>query len=301
MENNAFLSSCGGSVAIPTNYGVNKARWFSVVPWALPVRTAIALVTLANYSVFTPTRDVCDGCPARDSPCTAYLCKAKRYSPGGDANPQPVCPTRPWADFMTYDLQITARNMANYYRNLVATGWAQDRNGYTPTAKRMNALVYDCDTVGAHAFTQADNCAATSYTPNAGYVLSFYKTKDYNLPEVEVLRQAMASWFGQLKNVDLDEQATYNNNVKTYAPDSANLVRGDATKLGCSMKTCFREGFSVVVCEFDGTAPSVGVPLYPVGKTCSGCTAANKKLTSESSWSCSLPMLKWTTTGYFKD
>ncbi|EPB71063.1 hypothetical protein ANCCEY_09855 [Ancylostoma ceylanicum] len=71
---------------------------------------------------------------------------------------------------MTYDMQITARNMANYYRNLVATGWARDKNGYAPTAKSMNAL----------------------------------------------------------------------------------LVIGDATKLGCSVKTCLREGFSVVVCEFDG-------------------------------------------------
>ncbi|EPB71060.1 SCP-like protein [Ancylostoma ceylanicum] len=177
---------------------------------------------------------------------------------------------------MTYDMQVTAKDMANYYRNLVATGWAQDKNGYAPTAKAMNALEYDCDTAGAHAQTQADFCAAASYNPNAGYVLSSYKTKNYNLPEDEVLRQAMTTWFGQLKRVDLDEKATYSNDIQANAPDFANLMIG-ATKLGCSVKTCLREGFSVAVCEFDGTTPSVGDPLYTVGNTCSGCTAANKK------------------------
>ncbi|RCN47198.1 hypothetical protein ANCCAN_06776 [Ancylostoma caninum] len=128
---------------------------------------------------------------------------------------------------MTYDMQITARDMANYYRNLVATGWAQDKNGYAPTAKIMNAL-------------------------------------------------AMSSWFGELKNVDLDEKATYNSNVQNSAPNFANLVIGDATKVGCSVKKCLKEGFSVAVCQFDGTAPTPDDPLYTAGKTCSGCRVTSK-------------------------
>ncbi|EPB71055.1 SCP-like protein [Ancylostoma ceylanicum] len=174
---------------------------------------------------------------------------------------------------MTYDMQITARNMANYYRNLVATGWAKSKKGYAPTAKAMQALVYDCDNAGRDAQAQADDCAATSYASQIGLQLSFYKTGNYNLPKEEVLEQAMASWFGQLKNVDLDERATYDSNVQSNAPDFANLLNEGASKVGCSVKTCLREGFSVAVCEFDGTTPAVGSALYTVGRTCSNCVA----------------------------
>ncbi|RCN29704.1 SCP-like protein [Ancylostoma caninum] len=227
-----------------------------------------------NADLYTEAQgDVCDACPA-DDPCTAYTCKPKLYELDTNANPQPMC-ANPGDDGMTYDMQMTARNMANYYRNLVATGWAQDKNGYAPTAKDMNALVYDCDAAGADAKTEAANCMAASYTPTQGYVLNSYKTNNYHLPREEVLKQAMSSWFAQLKSADLDEQAKYDQNVKTTAPDFANvrdLVYGKATKVGCAVGTCLREGFQVAICQFD-SAPADGDPLYTVGKTCSRCPA----------------------------
>ncbi|KAL6729082.1 hypothetical protein Aduo_000169 [Ancylostoma duodenale] len=232
-----------------------------------------------NNKLYTEAQgDICDACQAATDPCIAYLCTPKVYTPNTKANPQPMCtnPGNPGTDKMTYDMQITARDMANYYRSLVATGWAQDKDSYAPTAKTMNALVYDCDTIGAGSQAQADNCAAASYNPAGGSVLNSYKTDNYNLPDEQVLRQAMESWFGQLKNTDLDEKATYNSNVQKSAPDFANLMIGDATKVGCSVKKCLREGFSVAVCQFDGTAPTPDAPLYTVGKTCSGCRVSSK-------------------------
>ncbi|KAL6729079.1 hypothetical protein Aduo_000167 [Ancylostoma duodenale] len=222
----------------------------------------------------TPTADICDKCP-QDAPCTAWICKPNKYTLDTNANPQPKC-TNAGDDGMTYDMQMTARDMANYYRSLDATGWAQDKNGYAPTAKAMNALNYDCDDAGKNAKTEAAKCTATSYTPSAGYVLNSYKTNDYTLPREEVLKQAMSSWFGQLKNVDLDEKALYNGDVQTGAKDFANLVFGTATKVGCAVNTCLREGFQVAICQFDSTAVAPDDPLYTVGKTCSGCAAAGK-------------------------
>ncbi|KIH50828.1 SCP-like protein [Ancylostoma duodenale] len=179
------------------------------------------------------------------------------------------------ADKMTFDMQVTAKDMVNYYRyyyekfqrkssnemtvglnefcrNLVATGWAKTKSGYTPTAKAMNALVYDCATLGADAQGLAADCSTNSYASKIGMQLSYYKVKDLSLSQEQVLEKAFSTWYGQLENVDLDKKASYDNNVETKAPDFANLVVGDATKLGCSVETCEPEGFSVAVCEFDG-------------------------------------------------
>ncbi|KAL6729081.1 hypothetical protein Aduo_000168 [Ancylostoma duodenale] len=98
----------------------------------------------------------------------------------------------------------------------------------------------------------------------------------------------MASWFGQLKKVDVNEKAAYSNELQTNAKDFANLVLGKATKVGCAVNTCLREGFQVAICSVRrvylfqsrpvprDTTPVVDDLLYTVGKTCSGCTAASK-------------------------
>ncbi|EYC12186.1 hypothetical protein Y032_0048g1656 [Ancylostoma ceylanicum] len=348
IENNAFLSSCGGTAAtIPAAYASNKAsikinkkcssikdetmtvlkNWWSqataedlsagavykdqtqkefgimvfgeTTGFACSYSSCDAsnaeLLCLYNKAAPNPNAqlyaeangDVCDACPAATDPCTAYLCKPKVYALDTNAKPQPACTNKnPPDDGMTYDMQMMARDMANYYRNLIATGWAHQKSGYAPTSKAMNSLIYDCDNAGKDAKTEAAKCTAASYTPTNGYVLSSYKA-NYDLPREEVLRQAMVSWFGQLKKVDLDEKATYDNNVKASAPDFASLVYGGATKLGCAVGLCLREGFQVAICQIDryahswrdqfkNTAAVVGDPLYTIGKTCSGCAAAGK-------------------------
>ncbi|KIH57409.1 hypothetical protein ANCDUO_12401 [Ancylostoma duodenale] len=137
---------------------------------------------------------------------------------------------------------------------------------------------YDCGTAGKDAKSIID-CANPSYISKIGQSVNHYKTNNINLPKEEVLKQAMSTWYSQLKNVDLDENAVYDNNVQNSASFFANLVTEDATTVGCSVETCTKEGYSVAVCEFDGTAPFAGDPLYTVGKTCSGCgTGCDKAL-----------------------
>ncbi|EPB65218.1 hypothetical protein ANCCEY_15719, partial [Ancylostoma ceylanicum] len=111
--------------------------------------------------------------------------------------------------------------------------------------------VYDCATAGKDAYDIID-CANPSYNSKVGLAVSTYTTRNLNLPEEDVLKEAMSKWYDQLKNVDLDEDAKYDGNVQTSAKDFANLVIGDATMVGCSVKTCPKEGYTVAVCEFDG-------------------------------------------------
>ncbi|KAL6729130.1 hypothetical protein Aduo_000213 [Ancylostoma duodenale] len=227
--------------------------------------------------LYDSAHPTCQACPQPpDTNCVNWLCQTITYIPDVDANPRPECtnlqPGLLGDDEMTYDMQVTAKDMVNYYRNLVATGWAKSKSGYTPTAKAMNALVYDCDTLGAEAKYLATDCTSNSYTSKIGMAVNYHKVKDLTLSEEQVLEKALSTWYSQLENVDLDEKANYDNNVQTRAPSFANLVVGDATKLGCSVHTCEPQGFSVAVCEFDGT-PTDGFPLYTVDKACSGCAA----------------------------
>ncbi|EPB72330.1 SCP-like protein [Ancylostoma ceylanicum] len=137
--------------------------------------------------------------------------------------------------------------------------------------------VYDCAVAGKDAKDIID-CANPSYNSKVGLSVSTYTTKNLKLSEEELLKQAMSTWYAQLQNVDLDEKAKYDDNVETRAKDFANLVIGDATKVGCSVKKCQKEGYSVAVCEFDGTAPNIDDSMYAVGKTCSGCPTCHKNL-----------------------
>ncbi|KIH64855.1 SCP-like protein [Ancylostoma duodenale] len=278
IENNAFLSTCGNT-PIPQDFAANSAT-LSMSGKKCDI-TENTMTILKKWDSQATAADLSQA-PNYDEQ------KQKEFGivADVDANPRPECtnlqPGLLGDDEMTYDMQVTAKDMVNYYRNLVATGWAKSKSGYTPTAKAMNALVeiyglndvivYDCDTLGAEAKDLATDCTSNSYTSKIGMAVNYHRVKDLTLSEEQVLEKALSTWYSQLENVDLDEKANYDNNVQTRAPSFANLVVGDATKLGCSVHTCEPQGFSVAVCEFDGT-PTDGFPLYTVDKACSGCAA----------------------------
>ncbi|KIH53055.1 hypothetical protein ANCDUO_16828, partial [Ancylostoma duodenale] len=253
IEYNAFLSSCGGQVQIPADYGVNRATiklnkkcnindntlailnnwWSQATKEDLSAGAVYKDQTQKEFGVMVngatkgfacsysncggsngellclysakpagggnlytkAAGAVCNACPAGTDPCIGSLCTPKVYEPepgipDPKAEPQPACTTsNPSDDGMTHDMQMTARDMANYYRNLVATGWAEDKKGYAPTAKAMNALEYECNDAGKDAKTEAAKCTAASYTPTPGYVLSSYKVRNLDLPRAEVLKE----------------------------------------------------------------------------------------------------------------
>ncbi|EPB72814.1 SCP-like protein [Ancylostoma ceylanicum] len=177
---------------------------------------------------------------------------------------------------MTYDMQIATQNMVNYYRRLVASGWAKDKSDYAPAATKMAPVAYDCDTVGKESKTIADDCTKTSYTATGAFALSYHKINELNIPPVEMLEKAITTWADQVKNVDLDKEVLYAGDVETNAKDFSNMLNEAATKVGCSVKECAAQGFTVAVCQYD-VAPITDDPVYTAGKPCKECSAIQKK------------------------
>ncbi|EYC12035.1 hypothetical protein Y032_0048g1576 [Ancylostoma ceylanicum] len=143
IENNAFLSTCDQTtVPIPTDYASNSAT-LSMTGKKCDIKENTMAVLNSWYDQ-VKAEDHQNDAKYNDQTQKEFGIVSVHLTVNLKANPLPDCPN-PQAgqlgdDKMTYDMQITARDMANYYRNLVATGWAQDKNGYAPTAKGMNAL-----------------------------------------------------------------------------------------------------------------------------------------------------------------
>ncbi|EPB72820.1 SCP-like protein [Ancylostoma ceylanicum] len=255
IEHNAWLYSCDTTVTLPNDYGVITADI------KLPSKCNITTVTQTQLKAWWNEAKAKD--LSTDPKYDAVVANFATVTT--DTTPQPACANAK----LTYDLEQMALNMNNYYRKLVATGWAKDNKGYAKWASKMPALKYDC-TIAEKSNTQAD-CAKDTYTAEAGHSLNWHKEK-YPATREETLEKAVNAWYEKLANVDLDDQATFDEKVKTNAEFFANMVQEEATKLGCAVTECTAKGYTVAICQYD-SAPYEGDPLYTVGKTCSKCAA----------------------------
>ncbi|RCN45900.1 SCP-like protein [Ancylostoma caninum] len=221
-----------------------------------------------TYESIADKSQACDACPANGNKpkCIKYLCQYE-YTLAEDAYPWPIC----YDDMMTADMQDTALYMHNYYRKLIATGWAKDKNGYAPRAKNMNALEYDCDNIGEETAILL-NCTNPKYTPTSGYSLNYEKFS-LDVTPLDGLQKAISGWYDQLKNVDLDDKATYTSQIETNAKNFANMAVAQATKFGCAAERCQAQGYNIVACQYN-SPPDIDSPLYEVGKPCAGCDKA---------------------------
>ncbi|EYB99892.1 hypothetical protein Y032_0119g824 [Ancylostoma ceylanicum] len=89
------------------------------------------------YVSGTTDADKCGGCTPLQ--CEHYLCQPD-YKLSTKTYPESLCTTQD-KDEMTYDMQIATQNMVNYYRRLVASGWAKDKSDYAPAATKMAPVV----------------------------------------------------------------------------------------------------------------------------------------------------------------
>ncbi|EYB99898.1 hypothetical protein Y032_0119g828 [Ancylostoma ceylanicum] len=218
-----------------------------------------------TYESIADKTKACDSCPANgNNPnCIEYLCQYE-YTLAEDAFPSVYC----YDDEMTRDMQDTAIYMHNYYRKLIATGWAKSKNGYAPRAKNMNALEYDCQQSGQEAVI-ALNCTTRQYNTVQGYSLN-YKEFSYQVTPADALREAISAWYGELQSVDIDEKATYTDQIQTNAKNFANMALAEASKFACSAQQCNAQGITVALCVYK-SIPDPDSPLYDVGKPCAGC------------------------------
>ncbi|EPB71069.1 SCP-like protein [Ancylostoma ceylanicum] len=261
IENNAFLRNCNKSVEIPQDFSEISET---------PQKTQ-ALYKSGNTCVNDPC--------AQGSSCENYLCKLAQYTPATNTYPIPLCSPQK-NDGMTYEMQMSVLNLANYYRRLLGSGWAQDKNGYAPIARRLYALTYNCDLLGHFAKQIADKCGDPPYTPYArNWVLTHHKINDVNIDQKAALEEAFKAWGEQSKKVDLQEIAGgvfYDGDVVTEASDWAKLTTERNAVIGCAVTKCQQKGFTLVICHYN-TIFTVRDSLYTVGKPCAGCAKVNRK------------------------
>ncbi|EYB87834.1 hypothetical protein Y032_0256g353 [Ancylostoma ceylanicum] len=156
--------------------------------------------------------------------CVDYLCKKNtEYIPTQATLPL-YC--QPGTDGLTFEQQNAAANMMNYYRRLLGTGWAEDKNGYAPIARMLYPLVYLCKTIGKASKEIADKCVMPPYTATHGHILSYHIIKKLNVDPKAALEEAIKTWAGQLKKVDpqtIGGAVFYQDEVEEKASDWAKV------------------------------------------------------------------------------
>ncbi|RCN45874.1 SCP-like protein [Ancylostoma caninum] len=155
---------------------------------------------------------------------------------------------------MTADLHTIAVRMHNYYRRLVATGWAKDKKiGYAPTAKNMLELKYvDCtpaDTLAAETKTKVTGCPSTAPQASTGHSLNYYYVNRYDIPREQLLHEAITKWANQVAEIGVGKDNIFdpNGGVTNYA----NMVHDQVTKIACAVEVCTRSGNSAVACQYN--------------------------------------------------
>ncbi|KIH44452.1 hypothetical protein ANCDUO_25522, partial [Ancylostoma duodenale] len=125
---------------------------------------------------------ICQDC-AND--CVVGLCNV---APAALLPIDTMCQTNPNSKtLMTDDLRKQAFNMHNYYRRVLASGWAKDAKlVYAKPSQAMPALTeYDC-TLEETIMTHLKDCAGTAATTNKAQ--NFVALNDYKSPREDVLQ-----------------------------------------------------------------------------------------------------------------
>ncbi|KIH60391.1 hypothetical protein ANCDUO_09361 [Ancylostoma duodenale] len=177
-----------------------------------------ANVSIANRIIYQPAADKSQTCDACSKNCTEYLCKVIHT---------PVTLNTTCADDkLTQDSNNAALWMHNYYRRLLASGWAKDKkskSGYAPPGKQMKKLEYDCSSTGtniaAETYKAIESCPSTG-TPqaSAGHSMNFWRIGDYRLSEQDALEQ---------------------------------MANDQADKVVCAVRNCQQSGQTLVVCQYN--------------------------------------------------
>ncbi|KAL6744431.1 hypothetical protein Aduo_017366 [Ancylostoma duodenale] len=212
-------------------------------------------------SAGTDTTKICESCA---NTCVVGLCNV---APAALLPTDTLCQNNANSKtLMTDDLRNQAFNMHNYYRRLLASGWAKDAKLiYAKPSQAMPALTeYDC-ALEETIMTHLKDCAGTAATTNKAQ--NFIALNDYKSPREDVIEQ----WWSPLEKIGNEDNMYTQANQATLGT-YINIAHHKATKVGCGVQTCAKIGKTLVQCAYEGvpTYPDDD-PIYPVGKTCSKC------------------------------
>ncbi|KAL6741918.1 hypothetical protein Aduo_015125 [Ancylostoma duodenale] len=211
----------------------------------------------ANGDLYQPTNqaaEICESCEknaANQLLCAEALCNPP-YTPIVNTKGT-VCPT--CTKDVAEDVRATALDMHNYYRRLLATGWAKDKKiKYAKQASQMNALVYNKD-LEDKAFDYVNpNPVNTKSCPTkqeSDIGENFWKG-DYTLTHVEAVKEAMKFWWVPLESTGLGNNLEYSADMQQSTLKYVANIAYDQTKtIGCAVRTCAPQGITVVDCRYN--------------------------------------------------
>ncbi|KAL6744507.1 hypothetical protein Aduo_017434 [Ancylostoma duodenale] len=211
--------------------------------------------------------EICATCAANT--CVDALCNV---APAAVAPVDVLCqdPANTEKALMTDTLRNQALNMHNYYRRLLASGWAKDgKIMYAKPSKAMPALAYDCATE-EKIMLHLKDCAGTPATTNIAE--NFQASGNFQNAREDILEEAIKQWWAPLETTGIEDNL-YTSTVegsalKTYVP----MAHHQTTKVGCGVHRCDKIGKTLVQCAYDGAPTTAdGDIIYPAGKPCSKC------------------------------
>ncbi|EPB69782.1 hypothetical protein ANCCEY_11123 [Ancylostoma ceylanicum] len=132
---------------------------------------------------------------------------------------------------------------------------------YTPTklSKSLEASIAKIRIVSDEVYHKdhEDTAYAYAVTPQTcptapeGDIGENYWKGDYKLSHVEAIEEAMKEWWGPLESTGLGENVDFTDEMQ-QGPFKyfANVAHDATTKMGCAVKTCSAQGFTVVDCRY---------------------------------------------------
>ncbi|RCN35893.1 hypothetical protein ANCCAN_18227 [Ancylostoma caninum] len=221
--------------------------------------------------LYAPGADKTDICNTCAQTCVESLCPQT-------TTPVVIPPTCA-NDQLTLEANKAATWIHNYYRRLLATGWAKDgKSGYAQPAKKMLELTYDCTGgpagVAAETYAAIENCPTTDPQPTAGYSMNFKRLKNYTISDTGALEEAIKEWWSPLEKIGLGTNLEFTNGSPLTS--FANMAYEETTKFACSAKNCPKIGETLVMCQYNPLITD-GEMIYEPGKVCSGCRKLGKK------------------------
>ncbi|KAL6744046.1 hypothetical protein Aduo_017022 [Ancylostoma duodenale] len=206
----------------------------------------------------------CGGC----ADCVNGLCP-KYFEPSRLTSK--VCPNCDPADDY---FRESALYQHNYYRRILATGWAEDKKiMYAKPAKAMLELAYDKGLEdAAKKYITNNNLNCPEKAENVALTgENFYMDNNFGLTNEEVIKKAVEQWWSPLKEKGFANDLQYDNIQDNDVKALANVVHDKTTKMGCAARTCKPQGIIVVDCRYDEKI-AAGENVYEIGKKpCNPC------------------------------
>ncbi|WKY13139.1 hypothetical protein Q1695_004170 [Nippostrongylus brasiliensis] len=208
--------------------------------------------------------------------CVYDLCRVPTTNPDvllPIYNPSLTCSN---SALMSQFSRYYALNMHNYFRRLVASGWAQSKlTLFTPRAAGMGAVSYDCS-LEETATDSAKKCESSftrinKYSMDGG--INRAVIKETNISKEGALELAMSEWFSELQRYDVKPSSALD--ADSTALNITNIMHDKYRRVGCAVNKCAK-GFTVVECRYDPMILQNGDAIYAEGPPCSKCEKSEK-------------------------